>query len=519
MPEDKDAVPVEDLATTDLHVGQLYGSITPGRSVDPLSRMLRVGVQGGIRGRGQLSRGIARLVALYSTRNEPDWPDFLDERTGTLTYFGDNRDPARDLLDTNLYGNLIFKNSFAAAAGNVSDRAGVPPFFYFERVSDKGPIVRFRGLAVPGAPNGPELGDLVEIVIEGKRGIVRNYRARFTILDTPHVSRQWIDALIAGKSTLSDGCPAAWRKWVENSEIASEEIASKSRDKWGSAMQWHESIDLDKAEDSRLVTIVSLLRRYGGLILTGPTGSGKSWFASQAADFLTDNDRSRQAYVQFHPSYQFEDFMEGYRPSLEKGGFGYRPGLFKQIATEARKYPSQAYVMVIDEINRADTARVFGEAFTYIDRAKRGLTFLLPSGDEFSVPSNMLLIATMNPVDLGAEMLDIAFDRRFAQMKIGYDREALERKLSSGILADSVVRDVVRWVSRVNEMARDVPEAEIGHGFFFHVEDLESLQELWDYQLEHHIRRVFKFDPEHREEAESRWRRIFRSSGSEESGS
>src|SRR6266568_8166544 len=142
MSDYDDVVPIDELPTADLRVGALYGGVTTGRSVDPLSRLLKVGVMGGIRGTGSPTNDRMKLVALYSKGDVPGWLDEIDNQTGILTYYGDNRDPQRDLLDTNNRGNLILRNAFDAAAGGAEDRMRVPPFFYFERVDETGPLIK-----------------------------------------------------------------------------------------------------------------------------------------------------------------------------------------------------------------------------------------------------------------------------------------------------------------------------------------------------------------------------------------
>jgi 5-methylcytosine-specific restriction enzyme B len=116
---------------------------------------------------------------------------------------------------------------------------------------------------------------------------------------------------------------------------------------------------------------------FGGLILAGPPGTSKSWYAARIAERLTGGDADRQRYVQFHPSYQYEDFVEGYVPDPKTSGFTSRPKILLEIADEARSVAESGveglFVLVIDELSRADPARVFGEALTYIEGTKRGL--------------------------------------------------------------------------------------------------------------------------------------------------
>ncbi|MFF3225388.1 restriction endonuclease [Nocardia suismassiliense] len=210
-------VAYDDLGTADLHIDRIYaGKTLNGRSLDPVSRIFGVGVQGGIRFKGSAVGNSVQLVVLYSTGDSPDWRDQLDSQTGILTYYGDNKEPGGSLLETHLRGNIALHHAFKAGRGSEQDRQNVPPFFYFERVQKKGSLVRFRGLAVPGAEAMTSEEELSAPwwSRDGKR--FQNYCARFTILDAPTVSRSWIAGLVSGAPSLSAGCPDAWRQWVEN---------------------------------------------------------------------------------------------------------------------------------------------------------------------------------------------------------------------------------------------------------------------------------------------------------------
>ncbi|WP_084161431.1 hypothetical protein [Nocardia sp. BMG51109] len=216
MPEDF-IVPYDELHTADLHVDRIYaGKTFNGRSLDPVSRIFGVGVQGGIRFRGSALNNSVSLAVLYSTGDNPDWRDYLDTQTGILTYYGDNRYPGRELLDTHLRGNVAVKNAFEDARGSEDRRRRVSPFFYFETVRKKGSLVRFRGLAVPGVESLKSSEELAALWSSKNGQRFQNYCARFTILDAPVISRSWIDALIAGDPRFGDDCPDAWRLWVES---------------------------------------------------------------------------------------------------------------------------------------------------------------------------------------------------------------------------------------------------------------------------------------------------------------
>ncbi|WP_055497472.1 McrB family protein [Streptomyces albus] len=271
------------------------------------------------------------------------------------------------------------------------------------------------------------------------------------------------------------------------------------------------------SDDPRLETILRLLRRFGGVIFSGPPGTGKSWLAGQVADKITEGDDSRRADIQFHASYQFEDFIEGYRPKSDGSGFEPRDGVFLRLVREANKHPDDDYVIVIDELSRADVGRVFGEALTYIERSKRGQTFVLPSGEQCSIPLNLHLIATMNPLDRGVDEVDAAFERRFAKVDMPPSRDLLEKLLDdNGFLDETVRRRFLGWFNKINARSVQTPAAAIGHAYFVNVVDPETLQEVWDYQLKYHVDRAFKYDPETRTEIINGWADIFAASADQE---
>jgi hypothetical protein len=204
------------LGRADLVVDAGYRGGTSGNAGDdPIHRLLPVGNQSGFRFRGSADRlGGVGLVAIYSDLGEPGWPDTLDTELGRFVYYGDNRHPGHDLHDTPRKGNRILRDSFAAMHGTNEDRKAVPPFFVFTKGSTGRDVV-FRGLAVPGSEGLSTSEDLVAIWRSREGSRFQNYRAIFTILDSPVVSRPWIDSVVAGHPdpTLA---PPAWLEWVQS---------------------------------------------------------------------------------------------------------------------------------------------------------------------------------------------------------------------------------------------------------------------------------------------------------------
>jgi 5-methylcytosine-specific restriction enzyme B len=264
----------------------------------------------------------------------------------------------------------------------------------------------------------------------------------------------------------------------------------------------------------RLLEVRDLLESYGGVIFSGPPGTSKSWFASKIALALT-RDPSRVTYLQFHPSYQYEDFIQGFVPNDSGEGFTMKPKVLLRMCAEARKNPDQSYVLVIDELSRADPGRVFGEALTYIEHSKRNLPFKLASGKTVIIPPNLLLLATMNPLDRGVDEVDAAFERRFAKIAMEPDPSILQEFLSANGAEESLRQHLLSFFRKANARAKHNPLAAIGHTFFIDVNDEESLQRVWDYQLRFLFEKAYRLDPEGLAEMVASWERIFRSSENE----
>lgn len=207
------AVKFNNLSATDLIVDAIYEGGTKGNaSDDPLVKLLPVSNQGGFRYVGNILSNSIRAVVLYSSMDDVDWPDFLDEETGIFHYYGDNKKPGRELHDTPRKGNLLLRQAFDNAHSENGDRVKVPPIFVFTKAG-KGRDVMFKGLAIPGVESMSSTEDLVAIWKAYAGNRFQNYRAIFTILDIPKIKREWIKDLLKG-NVLSLNCPKEWHSWV-----------------------------------------------------------------------------------------------------------------------------------------------------------------------------------------------------------------------------------------------------------------------------------------------------------------
>lgn len=172
-------------------------------------------------------------------------------------------------------------------------------------------------------------------------------------------------------------------------------------------------------------TLVSLIRTKKNIILQGAPGVGKTYAAKRLAySMMGVKDPNRVMMVQFHQSYSYEDFIEGYRPAAN--GFVLNKGAFYKFCKQAEEDAENDHFFIIDEINRGNLSKIFGELFMLIESDKRGIPLqLLYSGEKFTVPGNVYIIGMMNTADRSLAMLDYALRRRFAfyEMRPSFDTD------------------------------------------------------------------------------------------------
>lgn len=260
-------------------------------------------------------------------------------------------------------------------------------------------------------------------------------------------------------------------------------------------------------DDARLAAVRDLLERYGGVIFVGPPGTSKTWYAAQVAAALVDRDPERVRFVQFHPSYQYEDFVEGFAPTVG-GGFLPAKKHLLELCEVAEANPEQVVVLVIDELSRGDAARIFGEALTYIEKSKRDLTFWLASGRPATIPPNLIVIATMNPLDRGVDDVDAAFERRFGRIAFDPDADLLATVLNSNGVSQDVQGRVLKFFRAVQESAKNNPYAQIGHTYFFGIKGEADLRRLWDHQLRFVFAKAYRLDPPGLKEVREAWEKV-----------
>lgn len=262
-------------------------------------------------------------------------------------------------------------------------------------------------------------------------------------------------------------------------------------------------------EEATLARWVQSIERKGQAIFYGPPGVGKTFLAEQLARHLASPSGDTTAgfveVVQFHPAYAYEDFVQGIRPQPGPAGtlhYPVVPGRFLSFCQRAATVTGRA-VLIIDEINRADLARVFGELMYLLEYRERSVR-LAADGRNFAIPPNVRLLGTMNTADRSIALVDHALRRRFAFIALQPDY-ALLRRYHQAHDTDVAIDGLIGLMQRVNRQISDAHYA-IGHSFFLRADLATTLPDIWQLEIEPYLEEIF-FD-QAETVAALRWSRV-----------
>ena len=222
--------------------------------------------------------------------------------------------------------------------------------------------------------------------------------------------------------------------------------------------------------EKRYENLVAVLRNKKNIILQGAPGVGKTFAARRLAwSMMGEKDDSRIEFVQFHQNYSYEDFMMGYKPVED--GFELKYGIFYRFCQKAANQPDKEFFFIIDEINRGNMSKIFGELLMLIEKDYRGTKATLAyNGLSFSVPKNLYIIGMMNTADRSLAMIDYALRRRFSFFEVepGFDSEGFIRYQNG--LNNETLNELVNKVKDLNrEISLDKSLGKgfcIGHSYF-----------------------------------------------------
>ncbi len=248
------------------------------------------------------------------------------------------------------------------------------------------------------------------------------------------------------------------------------------------------------------------------IVLYGPPGTGKTRAAKLVAHALTGEHKpsadGHWGLLQFHPSYSYEDFVQGLRPDLKEAQLRYTlvRGPFLEMCKRAENSPDDWFVLVIDEINRGDPARIFGELLYGLEY--RGREVQLPAGGVLAVPPNLVVIGTMNSVDRSVALVDYALRRRFAFLRLEPNPAAISARhgdMPEAKLAASMLTSFNKWLTE-----RLDKDHALGHSFFVApgvtLSGADAFERIWKLDVRPLLEEYFFGDADALRQARTKWK-------------
>ncbi|MFW9973320.1 MAG: AAA family ATPase, partial [Candidatus Odinarchaeota archaeon] len=262
-------------------------------------------------------------------------------------------------------------------------------------------------------------------------------------------------------------------------------------------------LDINLLDHEEIENVKDLLLNYKQIILYGPPGTGKTYFAQILAQEIAEN---HYEIIQFHPSYSYEDFVEWIEavPTTDGKGINFKPKarIFRILCEEASNQPNQNFVLIIDEINRGDLGRIFGELILGLEPSNRTLEINTPlskSLGKLRIPENLYIIGTMNSVDRSIAIVDYALRRRFLFYLMMPNFEILEKwvNLLELNLTGDVKNKILNLFNNLNNKIRGDRKLskhhQVGHTYFF-VNSEEELIIRWEHMIKPLMEEYYNFN-------------------------
>ena len=336
------------------------------------------------------------------------------------------------------------------------------------------------------------VGDIV-LVRDGNRPFALvEVTGKFEDIDNPDENLDWFTQRRKVKilEIAKPDCPNFPKPMGTLERLVGNTDSRKYVEKWYKTLR----------SDHMIENAAALLKANLQLILTGAPGTGKTHLAREVAaniigckpDALDKNPQFR--FVQFHPSFDYSDFVEGLKPRIVNGqvDLELKDGIFKEFCKRAGQSLSTPFVFIIDEINRADLSRVFGELFYAIEQGYRGkplsTQYSYITKTDFNVPENVFIIGTMNDIDRSVESIDFALRRRFAWLEIEATEELFNRIVNNlGELQAQARARYTKINAAIGGISTLGKAYQIGPAYFRKLENYQNLPDPFEALWNNHL--------------------------------